>query len=213
MSYGAQKRHFVTNQDLCSGGAGGSALPADDCAPDIYTVADRCDNMTCFVKLFGARFMPGFAQFLKAIPDAASGPYALTAYLVTLAIWGFLSYRVVRNKNLLGKLELIPEHDRASLIIREMGAPLPPQLTAEQWIKSKNSNALMLCAIVALGCATLVGIIAIAKAKDQEAVIEGQRQLDRQVRRGQSMFGRTQFYVYTDFDMARPELRALASKD
>jgi hypothetical protein len=76
-------------------------------------------------------------EFLKAIPDAASTPYGVVAFLAVLLAWSIISYRVARNKNLIRHIGQFPLNDRRVIVQAEMGAPVPPKLTPEQWIRSR----------------------------------------------------------------------------
>ncbi|MEG0323252.1 MAG: hypothetical protein RR619_04585, partial [Raoultibacter sp.] len=73
-------------------------------------------------------------KLLGALPDAATSPYAFVAYVLLVIASAVIAWRVKRNKNLLNVLEKIPPEQRAKLIATEMGTPVPPGMTAEQWL-------------------------------------------------------------------------------
>jgi hypothetical protein len=55
---------------------------------------------------------------LKAIPEAASHPFALIAYLCVVASWAVIAFRVQRNSELLKHIEKLPgkrSTDRAAI--------------------------------------------------------------------------------------------------
>jgi len=88
------------------------------------------------------------AAFLNALPQAATSPYALAAYICTILAWIIVSYRVTRNKNLLDKISDLPEQDRIHAISAEMGTPIPPGLTAEEWLRSLRNKYIVIGFVV-----------------------------------------------------------------
>ncbi|VVN33558.1 hypothetical protein PS645_04958 [Pseudomonas fluorescens] len=104
-------------------------------------------------------------KLLGAFPDAATSPYAFVAYVLLVAASAAIAWRVKRNKNLLSTLEKIPVKQRAELVAREMGAPLPPGLTAEQWIEYKIHHYYLLSFLSILICGTVIFAIAYSNPK------------------------------------------------
>ncbi|WP_406228884.1 ETEC_3214 domain-containing protein [Pseudomonas siliginis] len=104
-------------------------------------------------------------QLFGALPDAATSPYAFVAYVLLVATSAAIAWRVKRNKNLLSTLEKIPVEQRAELVAREMGAPLPPGLTAEQWIEYKIHQYYLLSFLSVLICGTVIFAIAYSNPK------------------------------------------------
>ncbi len=80
---------------------------------------------------------------LNAIPAAASSPLALIAYCISIVAWVIISYRVIRNKQLLQKIDKFPENERRIIVISEMGMP-PEGITVEAWIKSKTQTNILI---------------------------------------------------------------------
>jgi hypothetical protein len=92
------------------------------------------------------------ATFLKAIPAAASSPYGILAFLATILSWVVVSFRVQRHKQLLQHISQFPSPDRRKVVQAEMGTPVPPDLTPEQWIKSRVHRYYFVGFIVLAGC-------------------------------------------------------------
>jgi hypothetical protein len=93
---------------------------------------------------------------------AASSPYAVVAYLATVVSWVVVVFRVSRNKNLLAKIEAVPAKERARVLQAEMGEPVPPDLTPEQWLRAKRHKYWFIGGIVLVLCLTLVSALAVS---------------------------------------------------
>lgn len=104
-------------------------------------------------------------KLLGALPVAATSPYAFVAYVLLVAASAAIAWRVKRHKTLLSSIEKIPVEQRAELVAREMGAPLPPGLTAEQWIQYKIHQYYLLSFLSVLICGTVVFAIAYSNPK------------------------------------------------
>lgn len=78
------------------------------------------------------------AKALQVLPDVATSPLSLLAYVVTVGAYVYIALRVSRHKNLLQHLAALPEQDRLSALESEMGsARLRSGITPEQWLRSK----------------------------------------------------------------------------
>jgi hypothetical protein len=88
--------------------------------------------------------MEEITAFTKAIPSAAASPLALVAYLATLGAWTLITWRVRRFRELLQKIELLPEPDRIKALQMELGyVPVLKGLTAEQYLRSRIHTLLV----------------------------------------------------------------------
>src|SRR5437867_5917658 len=84
-------------------------------------------------------------SLLQALPQAASSPYALVAYLAVLVGWLVIALKVNRNKQLLAHIDKLPSKDRLSALQLEMGAvTIKEGMTPEQWIRTRVHNYLFL---------------------------------------------------------------------
>ncbi len=107
-------------------------------------------------------------SLLKALPAAATGPYALVAYAFAAAAWAIVAWRTQRNKQLLAHLAKVPEKDRARLIRDEMGVVrLREGLSAEQWLRSRISLYYLIGFLVACVAAAVVLVVALAAPQPQ----------------------------------------------
>jgi hypothetical protein len=98
---------------------------------------------------------------LKGLGAAATSPLAFVGYVVATLSLAFLRARVERNKNLLQKLNALPEKDRASILSQEMGtAPVSAGLTPEQWIQTKTRQYYFLAFVIL--CILVVMLFAIS---------------------------------------------------
>ncbi|WP_297771566.1 hypothetical protein [uncultured Roseovarius sp.] len=84
--------------------------------------------------------MEALQSLIQTLPDVAGSPLALVAYLATVSAVIFFWSRSARIKLLLSKLEKVPESDVADLIKHEMGAILPENISADEWLKSRRQS-------------------------------------------------------------------------
>jgi hypothetical protein len=77
---------------------------------------------------------------LEAIPLAATSPYALAAYLVTIVAWVAIAFRVARNRELLRHIESLPQKDRLAAIQTELGGGVhvPGGISPEDWLRGRT---------------------------------------------------------------------------
>jgi hypothetical protein len=79
---------------------------------------------------------------LKNLPQAAQSPIAFLAYLGVIITWGIIAWRVKRNKQLLEKIRDFPDEQKLAVVTAEMGTPIPPNLSPEQWLRSRRQSYL-----------------------------------------------------------------------
>lgn len=109
------------------------------------------------------------SSFLKSLPDAASSPLALIAYVATLVAGYLLAVRVNRNKNLLRRIDQLPPKDRRPALQAEMDTVIPTSISAEKWIELKTRKLYFSAFVIICGCATLVILIAMLQAAPLKA--------------------------------------------
>jgi hypothetical protein len=102
-------------------------------------------------------------EALNALPSVATNPLAFAGYLVTILAWVWAVNRSRRLRLLLERLREIPEADRAAIIRHEMGAVLPENISAEQWIRSTKHWYYFLAFVLLL--LTLLSVVAISAWK------------------------------------------------
>src|SRR5690348_14529124 len=91
-------------------------------------------------------------RLLEELPVVALSPYALVAYLATVAAWLLVSYRVNRNRNLLQHLQKVPAEKRESVLKVEIGgAYLRAGMTAEQFLRYQMHRYLFWGFLAVLG--------------------------------------------------------------
>src|ERR1035438_3766933 len=77
-------------------------------------------------------------QLFAAIGVAGQSPYALVAYVVAVAAWVTVAWRVQRHKLLLSHIRDLPVRDRLAAIRAEMGLPSTAnELDAVQFMKAR----------------------------------------------------------------------------
>lgn len=108
-------------------------------------------------------------EFLRALPDAATSPYAFAAYVFLVFSNFVIAWRVRRNKNLLDAIEKLPEDKRLKALELEMGNVHPKHgLTAEQWLRSKIHQYYFMAFIALAICGTIVLVVAHSKKDDKD---------------------------------------------
>jgi len=99
-------------------------------------------------------------QALDALQDAAQHPLAIGMYILLVAGWFLISWRVKRHRSLLRHLKKLPEKDRLKALELEMG-PLPKRgINAEQWLRARAQTFNL--ARLAILCLTLVIVLTLA---------------------------------------------------
>lgn len=77
-------------------------------------------------------------KVFSSLPAVATSPLAFVAYLLVVIAWLLVALKVRRNKQLLSRLEKLPEKDRLKALELEMGSPrLRAGLTPKQWLRHK----------------------------------------------------------------------------
>ena len=106
---------------------------------------------------------------LGAIPDAASHPFALLAYLAVLLVWLIIGLRVRRNSNLINGLHHLPEGDRLKALEAEMGhVDVPAGLTATDWLERNRQQYYFIAFLALLGALVVVVVIAMVQVSNVE---------------------------------------------
>jgi hypothetical protein len=102
-----------------------------------------------------------YTSFIKAIPSAAASPGALAAYVVAILCSTVVVLRTRRSKELLSRLESLLPAQRIQALELEMGvARVPPNLTPEQWLRSRIHSYVFM--IVALVCSVALVVTLVA---------------------------------------------------
>ena len=104
-----------------------------------------------------------FKSALAALPSAAQNPLAFMAYVMVIVSATIIALKAKRNQQLLNNLEKLPPEDRLKALELEMEAVrVPPNLTAEQWLKARTQRYYFVG--FALVCLTLLIVFALAVA-------------------------------------------------
>jgi hypothetical protein len=106
-----------------------------------------------------------FKDALAGVPAAAASPLALAAYCVAVLGFVLVSWRVNRNKNLLERLEALPEGDRFPALQAEMGGVhLATGISPEQWLKLRITRYYLLAFVVLVAAVVIVFAISALRA-------------------------------------------------
>jgi hypothetical protein len=100
-------------------------------------------------------------QALEHLPEAAASPLAFAAYLGVIIAWVIVVWRVKRNKQLLEKIQAFPEEQRHSVLLAEMGSPVPPDFTPESWLRLRQLTYLFYGFISVIIAIVVVVVIAL----------------------------------------------------
>lgn len=110
-------------------------------------------------------------EALRSLPQAALNPYAFVAYLGVIIAWVVIALRVKRNRELLQRIKDVPEEQRRDLLLAEMGSPIPPHLSAEQWLKSRRQLYFFYAFIAVCVAGVIVFVIAYLNKEPSKAGI------------------------------------------
>ncbi|HRI55064.1 MAG TPA: hypothetical protein PLW65_33230, partial [Pseudomonadota bacterium] len=107
--------------------------------------------------------MDFFKSAFAALPTAAQNPLAFMAYVLVIISATLIALKAKRNQQLLNNLEKLPPEDRLKALELEMEAVrVPPNLTAEQWLKARTQRYYFVG--FSLVCLTLLIVFALAVA-------------------------------------------------
>ena len=106
----------------------------------------------------------GVGDLLRAIPEAAANPRALVAYTLAVLAWVALGWRERRYRLTLTHIKDLPAKERAAIVARDLGEPVPPTLGAEQFLRYKRQQNRFLGLVVALVLLTVVAVIAMTQS-------------------------------------------------
>jgi hypothetical protein len=101
-----------------------------------------------------------FERIVTGLPEAVKSPIALIAYVAGVISVVVLAMRVQRHKELLSKIETFPSNQRADLVRSEMGALIPPSVTASDWLRSRIHMYLFVSFMAVLGVIVLLAVLA-----------------------------------------------------
>jgi hypothetical protein len=77
-------------------------------------------------------------ELLRHLPDAATSPLALVAYVVCVVAWLAIAWRVKRHQHLLSRLSDLRPSDRLAALEQEVaGVKLAGGISPEQWLKQR----------------------------------------------------------------------------
>jgi len=103
-----------------------------------------------------------FQHIITALPAVATTWQAAIAYVAVVLAFVVVSSKVTRNKNLLNRLQSLPERDRARVLHMEMGAAyLAAGLSPEQWLQKQRQQYYFLGFLVT--CALALALVVAAK--------------------------------------------------
>jgi hypothetical protein len=82
-----------------------------------------------------------FVDLLASLPGLVKSPLGIVGLALVLAAYLFAFVRKARFDSLLSKVESLPEKDRKSILVTEMGAvPIPKNVSALQWLRMKKQK-------------------------------------------------------------------------
>ena len=104
-------------------------------------------------------------NFLNRIGDIAASPYAFLAYISVIAAWVYTTVAQYKLNKIADIIKDIPEEKRAEVIARDYG-PIPQDMSAEIWIKSKKHTLLFLSFLATLVVISVFIILVLTSKSD-----------------------------------------------
>ena len=104
-------------------------------------------------------------EALGALPQAAQSPYAFLAYAIVILAWLSIAWRIKRNRQLLKKIDAVPEGQRRDLLLAEMDTPIPPNLSPAEWLASRRQMYFLVALLCLIGATVVVLVIALASPR------------------------------------------------
>lgn len=117
--------------------------------------------------------MPDIETIFRAIPQAATSPLALLAYISALIAWITFGVWVWPLNTLLGKIktEQLSSKDARDLILARIGEPVPPDLAPNEFLRYKRQKYLFLGVLVLIAVAVLLVGISLSYAMRRDAQV------------------------------------------
>jgi hypothetical protein len=100
-------------------------------------------------------------EFIRAIPAAASSPYAFAAYAIAALVFVFAGERIRMAKILLSRITSIPKNERRRALEIATGTILPTHISPEDWIRHNRMRWLFLLLGAVLIVILTISIIAL----------------------------------------------------
>lgn len=105
-------------------------------------------------------------NFLNSIPEAASSPYALTAYALCCIIFLVAGERLRRINTIMKQIKNVPAKERKEIIEIATETKLPEKISAKDWIRLKQRKWIFVIIISFVISLTLISVISITKNYD-----------------------------------------------
>lgn len=112
-------------------------------------------------------------ELLKALPAAATNPYALLSYLGFVIASVIVALRLRRYQSLLLHLKSLPLADRLSALkIETQGVELSTGITPEQWVRSKLYQYFFLAFLAACGVVLVLIVLLLNQTRLNRADLD-----------------------------------------
>lgn len=109
-------------------------------------------------------------EFIRAIPAAASSPYAFAAYAIAALVFVFAGERIRMAKLLLARITSIPETERRRALEIATGTVLPTHISPEEWMRHNRMRWIFL--LLGASLIVILTISTIALLNPTKASIE-----------------------------------------
>lgn len=76
--------------------------------------------------------------FLKIVSESISSPYAVTACVILVATWAYVSSAQIRIKKVTRAIRHIPEEQRKEILLQEYKTVPSDGISAAQWLRSRR---------------------------------------------------------------------------
>lgn len=100
-------------------------------------------------------------EFLRAIPAAATSPYALAAYAIAAVLFLLAGAHLKTVRSVLKAISNVPPSDRRGLIESITGSVIPEKITANEWIRNNRNRWIFLLVATTIILFSTIGIIAL----------------------------------------------------
>jgi hypothetical protein len=120
----------------------------------------------------GGPLVEFFKLAIGGIPAAASSQVAFASYVVAVLAYVLLSWRVVRNKNLLHHLRHLPPADRFRALQVEMGGVfLKEGISPEQWVQARIQRYYFIAFLFSVAVIAVVAVLVFLNVRSQLWVV------------------------------------------
>jgi len=104
-------------------------------------------------------------EFLNSLAEVAGKPLAFLGYVLLLVCWCIAYIKRTEVRELLKKIEAIPEEDRRKTVENTLGDKVPERISADQWLKRLRQRYIFVAYIATIFAVVVLSAFAYINTK------------------------------------------------